>query len=73
VFVSDSALVISTFSKRVIPLQTIVTCDVKPSGRGKELVVQIQNGETIRLSSLLGDFDELVRMISARRRATQEQ
>jgi hypothetical protein len=64
VLVGQRAVVISSLWERAIPFETIVSCEVVPSGRGRELVLQVQNGKTARFSSLLGDFDKLVWMIA---------
>jgi hypothetical protein len=65
VIVTDEFLTIGAFRRRVIPCDTINDWDTVPGNRSQDLLVYLKDGERLRLSGLLGDFDELVGMINS--------
>jgi hypothetical protein len=65
VIVKDESITIGAFRKRVIPCESIIDWDVLKGNRSSELIVYLRGGERLRLSGLIGDFDELVGMINS--------
>jgi hypothetical protein len=65
VIVTDESVTIGSFRRRVILCDSIVDWDLIRGSRSSELLVYLKNGEKLRLSGLIGDFDELVGMINS--------
>lgn len=65
VVIADTTLTIGAFQKRQLSAKDIIDWDLIRGQRSSELVIYLQDGGKLRLSGLLGDFDELVGMVNS--------
>jgi hypothetical protein len=63
--VTDMTITVGAFRRRVIPFSDVIDYDELSGGRSPELLVYLKNGETLKLSGMLSDFDELVGMVNS--------
>jgi hypothetical protein len=60
VIVRDKTLIYGAFRRNVIPFSEVIDFDVIEGRRSSELWVYLKNGNRLKFSGMLGDFDELV-------------
>jgi hypothetical protein len=65
VTVTDETLTVGAFRRRVIVYADVIDCDVIKGLRSSELLVYLRNGQRLRFSGLLNNFDELVGMVTS--------
>jgi hypothetical protein len=63
--VTDTAMTVGAFRRRVIPFSEVIDFDVLQGGRSPELWMYLKNGNKLKFSGLLSDFDELVGMVNS--------
>jgi hypothetical protein len=65
VVVRDQTLTFGAFRRRVVPFSDVIDLDVIEGSKSSELWVYLRSGHKIKLSDVIGDFDELVGMVNS--------
>jgi hypothetical protein len=65
VVITDTTLTLGSLRRRQLIFDDVIDWDVIKGGRSSELVIHLRDGEKLRLSGLLSDFDELVGMVNS--------
>lgn len=63
--VTDAAMTVGAFRRRVIPFSEVIDYDVIKGNRSSELWVYLKSGKKLKFSGMLSDFDELVGMVNS--------
>ena len=63
--VTDTAMTVGAFRRRVVPFTEVIDFDEIRGGRSPELWVYLKSGEKLKFSGMLSDFDELVGMVNS--------
>jgi hypothetical protein len=63
--VTDTAMTVGAFRRRVIPFSEVIDYDEIQGGRSPELWVYLKNGRKLKFSGPLSDFEELVGMVNS--------
>jgi phosphate/sulfate permease len=63
--VTDTAMTVGAFRRRVIPFSEVIDYDEIRGGRSPELWVYLKSGKKLKFSGLLSDFEELVGMVNS--------
>jgi len=63
--ITDTTMTVGAFRRRVIPFSEVIDYDEIQGGRTPELWVYLKNGQRLKFSGLLSDFDELVGMVNS--------
>jgi hypothetical protein len=63
--VTDKTMTVGAFRRRVISFSDVIDYDELRGARSSELWVYLQDGEKLKFSGMLSDFDELVGMVNS--------
>ena len=64
--VTADVLTVGAFFRSKIPLTDVIDTDIKEGGRSRELIIYARDGRRIRVSGLVGDFDDLEGTVRSR-------
>ena len=65
VVVTDATLTVGAFRRRQLSFDEVIDWDVIRGQRSSELLIYLRNGDKLKLSGLLSDFDELAGMVNS--------
>jgi hypothetical protein len=66
IIITEDVLTVGAFFRSRIPLTDVIDTDIKEGGRSRELTIYVRDGRRIRVSALIGDFDDLDGTIRSR-------